>query len=420
MLKIFSLKDRITKDIFLVFLGTSLVNIFNLFYQLFIVRKLEVADFAAFSSLISIAMILSIPATTVTQTINKFTAAFQAHQQKEKIIALLARFSNLVFTLSLILFIILCLLIPFLSKFFKITDKIAIFFMATIVLGAWILPIYSGALQGLEKFHWWTFSSIFGAALKLVLTVVFIYFSWGMRGPLAAFALSNFACLLIFLIPLKDYIFTKPTGTFLEFRQALYYLLPVALTYFCFNVLVSIDMVLVKRYFSDSLAGYYSVAQIIGKIFLFLSGPVTIAMFPKTAGLNARKQDTTHLLKRSIFYAGALTLLALLAYNLAPAFILKLLTAKDYPISISLGRFFSVSMSLYALVFALILYHLSIGDFRFIKSLVIFTFLEILAIILLHQTLFQVQICLCLNAFILFLINLRLALKERFVSYDRD
>ncbi len=410
--KSFKNLDRLTRDVVLVFFGTSVVNLLNLFYQLFIVRRLTAIDFACFNTLISIIMLLTTPASTFTQTINKFTAGLNAHNQKDKIILLLAKFSRLVFISGFILFALFCFFVPYLGDILKIADRKAIFISAVIVLISWIAPVYSGALQGLERFSWWTYTSILTTILKLFLVVIFILWGWGISGALGAFAISLFVCTAIFIFPLKDYLFTKLRGELSEFKDALRYLLPVALTSFCFIALVSMDMVLVKFYFEPQAAGYYSVAQMVGKIFLFLPGPISIVMFPKTAGLNAKKQSTSHLLRKSIIYAGILGGTAAIAYNLAPSSILRLLTGKDFVESILLARLFSVSMGIYALVFILLSYHLSIGDLRFIKTLVMFTLLELLAIIFFHASLLQIQIILCVNAMILFLINLNLGVKE--------
>ena len=173
-------------------------------------------------------------------------------------------------------------------------------------------------------------------------------------------------------------------------------------------MLVSFDMVLVKYYFLPEESGLYALAQMAGKIFLFLPAAICIVMFPKTAGLKAKNLDTTATLKRSLLYAAILCILASLAYNLFPGFTLKILTGKVFPESIILGRLFSISMSFFTLLFILITYFISLKDLRFLKYLVFFTLLQFLAIGLFHKSLIQVQLILCLNAILLFGINFTL------------
>jgi hypothetical protein len=124
--------------------------------------------------------------------------------------------------------------------------------------------------------------------------------------------------------------------------------------------------------------------------------------------------DTVSTLKRSLLYVLALCILAILFYNFFPAFVLKTLTGKVYYESVLLGRLFSVSMSSFTLLYILISYFLSIKDLRFIKYLVFFTFLQFLGIFLFHKSLIQVQLILCINAILLFLIHLA------FVNFKRS
>jgi len=404
--------DRMTKDMLFVFLGASMGNFFNLLYQLFIVRKFSPADFAAFNTLLAILTLFSTPMATLAQSITRYVARFNARGETDKIILTINKFSKLTFSFGLVLFIILCALNAPMARIFRIPDRLSILIMSCIIFLLWITPVYSGSVQGLERFIIFTKAVLASGFLKLSFVVLFVLIGWGVAGALGAFLVSALFSLLIFLFCLKDYIFKQAQGSLGEFKEIIRYILPVAAAWLCFNSLVSADMILVKYYFSSLDAGYYAVAQMIGKIFLFLPGPVSIVMFPKTAGLNAMQKDTGKFLKKSILFGSFLCIAAILAYNLFPAYILKVLTAKAIPASIALGRLFSVSMSFYALIFILLSYHLSIGDRRFLKSLVLFSVLQIIAIALFHQSLFIVQIIMCLNAFILFVINLRLALKE--------
>jgi hypothetical protein len=102
-------------------------------------------------------------------------------------------------------------------------------------------------------------------------------------------------------------------------------------------------------------------------------------------------------------------------YNLFPQLALIILTGKSFPESVLLGRLFSVSMTFFAMLFILINYFLSVADFRFIKYLAVFTFLQIAVISTYHNSLVQVQLVLCLSSSVLCLIHLWLVFKKRVV-----
>jgi O-antigen/teichoic acid export membrane protein len=191
----------------------------------------------------------------------------------------------------------------------------------------------------------------------------------------------------------------------------LLYLSPIAISNICFVWLVSFDMVLVKYYFSGRESGAYSLAQLVGKIFLFLPGAISIVMFPRTSFLNSTNSNTSAVLNKSLLYAFCLCLSAALFYNIFPSFVLRILTGKALGESIVLGRLFSVSMTFFALCFILINYFLSLKSCKFIKYLVLSVVVQFIGIVLFHNNLIQVQLVLCFNSFLLFVL---LILQLRF------
>jgi O-antigen/teichoic acid export membrane protein len=266
-----------------------------------------------------------------------------------------------------------------------------------------------GAAQGLELFGWVSFTSAASGLLKLLLVFFFILVGYRTSGALFALFISSIAVVLILTFPLRQYINFKIKKEEVNYSKIFGYLVPVAIAQLCFMLLVNFDMLLVKYYFTAPLAGTYSFAQMVGKIFLFLPAAVSIVMFPKTSGLKVKNMDTSATLKRSLWYVFSLCLLALIAYNILPSLALRILTGRSYPETVLLGRAFSVSMSFFTLLYVLVCYFLSLDDFRFIRYLFGLTVLQIIAIALFHRSLIQVQLILCANAALAFLIHLRLA-----------
>ncbi len=404
--------DSFDKNIILVFLGTSLVNVFNLLYQLLIAHRMSGPDFAGFNSLLAIFMLISSPLTTLQTAVAKYTAEFNAQNQIKKIQALLTNLTRKILPLAIITFLIFYSLSFYLMDKLKIYSLSAGYILAVLLALSWIIPIFLGALQGLELFKWFISISIIVGALKLISAFIFINLGFNIAGALGAFLVASSIGIVISFFPLK-YVFSfKKNEVAINLKEFFLYLAPVAVSLFCFIALVNFDMVLVKYLFSPLEAGFYSIAQMIGKIFLFLPMAISIVMFPRTAGLNAKNMDTDSTLRRSLLYACSLCIIANLAYNLFPFFTLKILTGKVFAESVTLGRLFGISMSFFTLLFILINYFLSIKDLRFIKYLILSALLQPLVIILSHKTLIHVQSILCVNSVLLFLTHLLLARKR--------
>lgn len=404
--------DSFHKNIILVFLGTSLVNVFNLLYQLLIAHRLSSADFAGFNSLLAIFMLVSAPLATLQIAVAKYIAEFNAQNQIKKVKGLLSGLIRKILPLAVATFVISCFLTPYLMDGLQIYSISAGYILAALLGLSWFIPVLLGALQGLELFKWLVSLSVIGGALKLIFAFLFISLGFNIAGGLGALLSASLIGIIISFFPLKHFLSFKEIETDINFKELFSYLVPVALSSFCFIALVNLDMVLVKYFFGLQEAGFYSIAQMIGKIFLFLPGAISIVMFPRTAGLKARNMDTGSTFKRSLLCAVGLCIIANVIYNLFPTFILKLLTGKAFPESVLLGRLFGISMSFFTLLFLLITYFLSIKDLRFVKYLILFSLLQPLAIILFGKNLMSVQLILCINSILIFFIHLVLAYNK--------
>jgi len=404
--------DAFSRNIILVFLGSTAVNVFNLLYQLLIAHRLSPADFAGFNSLIFILTLVATPLATFQTVVAKYVAEFKSREEKQKINFLFASLLKKNFIFAVLTFII------FYSTSFLIIDRLKIpsfssgYILAILLALAWIIPVCVGVLQGLELFKWYNFVSVTTGGLKLIFALIFIWLGFGISGALGALLLANVFCLAVCGFILKDLIALRTEPQAINFKEFYCYAFPVALSTFFYMLLVGYDLYQVRISFSPEQSGIYSLAQMVGKILLFLPVAISVVILPKTSGLNAQNQDTRGTLKRGLLYAAVLCISAILVYNIFPEFVLKVLTGKTFHGSVILGRFFSVSMTFFALLLILITYFISIKDLRFIKYLVIFTLLQVLTIIFFHNSLIQIQLIMCVYALVLFLILLAQALKK--------
>jgi len=401
--------DAFGKNIIFVFLGTSIVNAFNLLYQLLIAHRMSGIDFAGFNSLLAIFTLISSPLATLQTGVAKYTAEFNSQGQIKKIQALLSKLIRKALPLAIIIFFIFCFLSFYIMDKLKISSILAGYILAALLALSLITPVLAGALQGLELFKWFVSQSVIGGALKLIFAFIFINLGFNIAGGLGAFFIAGLIAIVILFFPLKSFLSFKKIEDGINLKEFILYLAPVGLSFFCFSALVNFDMVMVKYLFSPLEAGFYSLAQMLGKIFLFLPGAISIVMFPEAAGLKAKNMDTDFTLKRSLLYACSLCIIANLVYNLFPNFVLKILTGKVFAESVMLGRLFGISMSFFALLLILITYFLSIKDMRFIKYLILFTLLQFLGILMFHKALIQIQLILCINSICIFFIHLFLA-----------
>ena len=404
--------DSFSRNIIIVFAGTALLNFFNLACQLLIAHRLDPVDFAAFNSLLALYMIISSPFLTLQTGVTKYISEFNAKGEAEKIKSFL---SGMLLRISLFAFLILIIFYyvsPFIMVKMQIPGTLSMYILIGLIFFSCLSPVFSGAMQGLELFNQFAAVSVIGGVVKLVLLVLFIQAGYKISGALGSFFISTAIALAAYYLIMNKFIVLGVKKIALDYKGFFFYLFPVAVSTLCYMTLVSSDMIMVKYYFSPGDAGIYSLAQMVGKIFLFLPGAISIVMFPRISGLHAKNMDTTVTLKKSLLYAAVLCVTAAVFYNIFPNFVLKILTGKTGAGPVLLGRLFSFSMSLFALLYVYISYFLSKKDMRFIGWLALFSVLQIGAINLFHRNLIQVQLALSINAFLLLGIHLLLYCKN--------
>lgn len=408
--------DSFARDNLIVFTGISVSNFFNLLFQLLIAYKLAPVDFAAFNCLLAIYTIVSSPLATIQPAVARYCSEFNCLGQTHKLRLLLAGLWKRNLILAGVTLLVTLLFSSQILSTFKIYSPASGYILAVLLAISWLLPVLAGGVQGLQYFGWFSLSAVTAGVFKFLAAIIFLALGYKIAGALGALLFSAVVGIIISYLPLHKTITAVYEKEDIGYKSFFAYLFPLFIANFLLSIIVTLDMVLVKYYFSPQDSSFYALAQMIGKIFLFLPTAITLVMFVKVSGLKANKMGTLVTLKRSLSYACILSSLAVISYNLFPVFFLKMLTGKAYAESIFLGRLFSVSMSFYTLSTILSSYFLSLKDFFFLKYLVFFAISQSLLIIFFHNSLATVQIIMCVNSIALFIILLKLAYFRQDIS----
>lgn len=405
--------NKFLKNSVIIFLSTSLVNVANLLYQILVVRKLSVANYGAFNSLLSVFTVISLPVASLAAMIAKFVSSYNNTGQRKKADSFLSAVFGHMFLTGL-LFLAVYLLFGFnFRNYLHLDSVIPVYFVGGMLFLTILSTVMFGGLQGLESYLWLSVSNVLSGGLKLILALLFIYLGWDLLGALGAYVTAQIAGLSVSLFALREIFYSRHEISDIALKEKYKFIIPSFITLGCIALLTNIDVVFVKHFFDPVEAGYYSVAQLIGKIVLFVPGAIYIVMLPSASGLHAQKKSARDLLIKSLKYTAFLCVLVTAAYNLFPGIFLNILTGKVNEHIILLGRLFSVSMTFFSLLAVLLLYQLSISKFMFLKNLALFTVLQICAILFYHASLVQILVILILNSIVLCVLNFRSAIKIR-------
>lgn len=397
----------------------GLFNLFNLLYHLFMLRYLPPVDYANLNTLMAILMLIYVPSSTVQVTITRFISSFVAENLHDRARKLLQQLLWRMLVVALSIFLLITLASQFLSAFLHISSHGSIVLLGVILFFGLLFPIPWGGLQGLQKFGSLAFNYIVNGGLKFFLGILFVFLGWGILGALGAVAISYFVTISLSIFMLRGYILNgkklfyselSPKGADRFLVSEVYrYFSPAGTTVLCFMVLTNVDLILVKHFFTPIEAGYYSIAQMVGKIILFVPFPVVTVMFPKLSSLGGQEKKKLLVLGQSLIIAGILCGGVTVFGLLYPSLIIRMLSGKIYMESISLVKYFCINMTFFSLTLNILNYHLSTQRRGFLFPLLCLTLVQIGLILVFHKTLAQVLIMISIIATSLLGVNLFLA-----------
>lgn len=404
--------DSFAKNTVIMLAASSISSFFNLLYQLTMLRLMPKDKFASLNSLIALLAILAVPAAAFTTMVTKHVSAYNARKKLEHLKAAWRKLAMDTLGFSLIVFILIVLLRQNIASFLHLDSPGSITILSLIFFLVCLSSVVTGGLQGLEKFKWLAIIGVFAGFSKLIFSVVLIKsISDKLLAGLTGFLLSTAIGIVFCLWPLR-FLIKGRSKEKIEAKQLYAYIFPVLMVSLCFTLVTNIDLVLVKHFFLTEVQDY-SIAQMIGKIILFLPGVIYAIMFSRVSGLHALKTSSREILKRSLLYTFALSFSAVVVYNLFPKVIFGLLTGHSGREIVLLGRFFSIAMLFYALSNVLFVYQLSVERYNFIRPLVIIAISQIIAICLFHTTTVWVLGIMLAGSVVMFSLNLRSALYQK-------
>jgi O-antigen/teichoic acid export membrane protein len=244
-------------------------------------------------------------------------------------------------------------------------------------------------LQGMKRFGALAWSNIVPAASKLGLSVVFVLLGMGTNGALLGLAASQ-----LINLAYTAYLSAKAGRPRLRlgFKRADLQLVRPELGYaglvfvasLSINVLLSIDIVAVKHWFSPHEAGLYAGIATIARIIFFLTGPLTAVLIASVKLGDARHNRA--LLKRS---AGLLALLggsALAFFALFPAFTITLLLGRRYLEFAPQLPGLSLAIFILSAANLLLFYHLMLRRYQVVGAAVVSLATMVVLLTLHHES----------------------------------
>ncbi len=388
----------------LLFLASGFANFCNLLFVLFMVRRLQPIEYGVLNTLFSLWMILSMPAGTLQTVVTKYVAQHFVKKEFAQIKSFLIHFGKRIILSAICFLAIFWSLTPVINGFLKINSPSLVVITGVILFLSIISPLIMGVLQGAQRFLALAINGIFSSMLKLILGISLVVLGFQVMGAIAGAGLAGLLALILAYFQLPKELLIAKECHFRELRmKSVYkYSIPVFFSLLGWMVLTNGDVILVKHFFSPEDAGFYSIAQMVGKIILFLPAVIGAVLFPKMSEAFSEERATKPLLKKGLLITGVLCVSVSIFCSFAPSFVLRVLTRKEAAEAVRLVPFFCIAMTFYALVQQFLTYNLAVHRFRYTAYLLAAAILQVGLISWFHPSLSAVLFSLILNSLLLF------------------
>ncbi|MDX1416338.1 MAG: hypothetical protein R3293_19220 [Candidatus Promineifilaceae bacterium] len=350
-------------------------------------RWLDKEQFGVFVAVTALLQVMVHVTNVIRTVVAYYTADFTAEPQALTMIRTFLRKSwRWSWRWGTVATITMALLSGSIARFMHIDSVWALYAASLTLLMLFVRPVTDGTLQGIQEFIGLSIVQVSQSFLRLLFAAILILAGWQAFGALLALPLATTSALFIALWFLRPY-FKQPEMEVSVPSVSLRYSAFTLVGLLSYALLVNVDAIAVKRFFSDAVAGDYGTVVTLGKINLFATLGIGMVLFPKATQRHAMGQDSRPILGLALGATLLVGLFVTLAYFLFSEPIVTMIFTDNYADPGIVLGLVGVATTLYAAVSIWLNYALSLNRHSFVISLAILVLLLIAALFLYHETL---------------------------------
>ena len=379
--------SRMARQGALAFVASLMLSVGGFLFHAIASRNLGVEEYGKLYALISVVTVAGLPVALVTPVAARFAAEFRALHDASHMRGLTRDIGRLSAALAL----------TYIAGSFVLSQSISEYLRVPV----WSVPlagimcalgVFSGQFravaQGTQDFLGYAFSLAGEGVTKVVAMALCALLGLGLAGGIFGFTAGLLCGMLLIGIRLfLRYRSAHAQSIQYDWRRIALSGAGAAALTISITLIGSVDVVLVKHFFSATDAGLYSAASLGGKIVLYFVGFVPTVLLPQATDRHVRGQRTREALMACLATLGVLALGGLLIMKLFGIYILHALVGPAYDAAAGLLVGYAAAMVLQATISVLGAYGIATHRLAFAIPLLCGTIFTIGAIALFHPTL---------------------------------
>ncbi|MFN2182250.1 MAG: lipopolysaccharide biosynthesis protein [Candidatus Promineifilaceae bacterium] len=349
-------------------------------------RMLLKEQFAVFIAVVALIQVLVNVTNVIRTVVAYYTAEFTAESGgMDRVNTFFHRAWSWSWRWGAVATLAMLLLSPLIARFMKIESSWPLVAAGLALLMLFVRPVTDGTLQGIQNFLGLSSVQVLQSALRLLFAIILIQLGLEAFGAVLALPMATTTALLVAVWFLREF-FNRPIKDIdvpgVSLRYSLFTLIGLG----AYALLINLDPIVVKRFFSEAIAGDYGTVVTLGKINLFATLGIGMVLFPKATQRQAQGRDPRPVLALALSATIAVGLVLTLIYFLVSGPLVQAVFSGAYnDPGIVLGLV-GIATTLYAAINIWLNYALSLQKHSFVVGLAVLVLLVIAAMFIYHPS----------------------------------
>lgn len=407
--------SKLLKQNLIFFIGTTTTAGINYLFYPVLGRMLQPNEFGE----VQVVLALSVQIVAIFSIVRLIVVREVANADEEAAVVLTNRIRHFMFQASMVIAAVGLVAAPFLARSLQYRSVVPMLLLVVMVVIAIMRSPIDGFLRGRQLFAQSAIADFAAAALKLVFAASLAFIGLSVHGVLVGVIMAMIGSYLFELLSARRaglHSSTKESKEKLSLpilKFAVRSLASVGLASMAITILVGLDTVMAKRFFSPETAGLYSGISIISNILFYATISVTGVLFS-----TVKRRQSGDANRRVLFISLALLGLAgsvgMVVFALWPDFIIKILLGDRYlPLAHVLpyagGAMLSLSATNLLIMYCIALDVKGVGLVSLLGTAIV-----VICVLLNHGTIEKLAMSFCLGNLLMLIISLVwMVLKHR-------
>lgn len=404
-----------------IFLTTAnfITGVLSYAFQVLTGRFLTLAEYALFCSLMSIYVLLASPASAIALVVSRTVSNLYALDNFHQILLNFKRIHLKIFIAAILLTLTLAPLQDFICGYLKILNSYDLWILLLCLYAAIFLIINNAFIQGLGKFKLLAILGISAITIKICIGITLILYGFGLSGALLGLLVSSLLSWSIGFRLNEKFLELKLTDASISDNKThLNYpsnnTIAVIFASISFIAMTQLDMLIVNSLFPPNESGIYAAISTLGKVNLYIPSGFMVVLFSTVSKNHASEKSSANLLALSLLLTTlGCSIISIIYWQFGES-IVSIFYGAEYLDAANL--LYIYSLSIMPMAYVILAEHFLLAKGRNLFTWIFFAIspLQILAMLLWHQTLFQIIAIIATSNSLVAIIGYVILFKEYF------